>query len=218
MRGDSIPDGLIDVVMIASGYLPLEPNPGRDVPWRCIHTICGRDATPKFEDIERGRVGCNYCIAVHAISLTPEALAALMRSRWLQTHVDPKVAVDFMRSKGWEPLVPFPGSDEKWRCTHIACGHEMAPTYNNLRRGYGGGCKTCGPNSKLDPKRAAAFMVANGLRPLEPYPGSVKPWRCVHIACGKEVAPRYANIRKGQGGCKHCAYAAKELTSVVSAA
>lgn len=44
-----------------------------------------------------------------------------------------------------------------------------------------------------------------GLEPLEPCPGSDKPWRCRHEACGREVTPRLGNIAAGrQGGCRYC--------------
>jgi hypothetical protein len=51
-----------------------------------------------------------------------------------------------------------------------------------------------------------ATMLAADLEPLVPYPGGVhEPWRCKHNKCGNEVRPTYANIQKGQGGCRTCA-------------
>ncbi len=47
-------------------------------------------------------------------------------------------------------------------------------------------------------------MLAAGLRPLEPFPGSAKPWRCEH-ACGRVVSPTYNHIQQGRGGCSVCA-------------
>jgi hypothetical protein len=47
-------------------------------------------------------------------------------------------------------------------------------------------------------------MLAAGLTPLEPYPGTQKPWSSLH-ECGREVSPRYHSIQQGQGGCSICA-------------
>jgi hypothetical protein len=48
-------------------------------------------------------------------------------------------------------------------------------------------------------------MEAAGLTPLEPYPGSMKKWRCRCLGCGEEVAPKWAQIQQGGGGCRACA-------------
>jgi hypothetical protein len=57
--------------------------------------------------------------------------------------------------------------------------------------------------SSLDP---AAEMIAKGVTPLEPYPGSNKPWKCKCIACGAIVHPRYYTVvKREKGGCNFCA-------------
>lgn len=59
---------------------------------------------------------------------------------------------------------------------------------------------------RKDPRDPVLIMRDAGLEPLEPYPGSDKPWRCRHQACGREVSPRLGNIAAGrQGGCRYCA-------------
>lgn len=51
-----------------------------------------------------------------------------------------------------------------------------------------------------------AEMVQRGVTPLEPYPGSNKPWRCKCQNCGSEVTPRfYTVVQAGKGGCNFCA-------------
>jgi recombinational DNA repair protein (RecF pathway) len=52
-------------------------------------------------------------------------------------------------------------------------------------------------------------MVENGLWPLEPYPGALKPWQCRCMRCGDVVSPRYNAIQQGQGGCQRCAQEAR---------
>ena len=51
---------------------------------------------------------------------------------------------------------------------------------------------------------AAAIMRAADLEPIEPYPGSGRPWLCICMVCGTEVSPRLNGIRQGQGGCIDC--------------
>lgn len=57
---------------------------------------------------------------------------------------------------------------------------------------------------KLDPKEAEAVMLRAGLKPLEPYKKSDQKWKCLHIACGQIVAPTFASVNRGQGGCYEC--------------
>lgn len=48
-------------------------------------------------------------------------------------------------------------------------------------------------------------MRAGGFEPLEPYPGSGRPWRCRHLASGNIVTPRPAYVGDGRVGCSECA-------------
>jgi hypothetical protein len=43
------------------------------------------------------------------------------------------------------------------------------------------------------------------LQPLEPYPGSMPPWRCRCLTCGREVSPNHNSVSKRGSGCKYCA-------------
>ena len=60
-----------------------------------------------------------------------------------------------------------------------------------------------------------AAMLAAGLRPLEAFPGSDKPWLSRH-ECGREVRPRYKEIQQGQGGCSACGYIKVDLGIVMA--
>jgi len=53
-------------------------------------------------------------------------------------------------------------------------------------------------------------MKRAGLKPLEPYSNSKKPWKCKHLKCGRIVSPTYNAIQRGQGGCIFCAGLAVE--------
>lgn len=49
---------------------------------------------------------------------------------------------------------------------------------------------------------AVKAMLERGAQPLEPFPGTQKPWRCRCLTCGEESSPRYNDaINKGTGVC-----------------
>jgi hypothetical protein len=50
---------------------------------------------------------------------------------------------------------------------------------------------------------ARQVMLARGLTPIDTYPGSGRPWRCVH-ECGREVTPTLSNVRVERGICRYC--------------
>lgn len=47
-------------VMSSSGLTPLDPYPGHDAPWRCLHT-CGNEVRPHYSSIKQGGGGCRFC-------------------------------------------------------------------------------------------------------------------------------------------------------------
>ena len=122
-----------------------------------------------------------------------------------------------MRAAGLEPLEPYPGSQKPWRCTHVECGREVTPALTMIRSGQGG-CIWCAYERQgarlraAEEERAIADMHAADLEPIDPYPGAQKPWRSLHVPCGREVMPRLNSIRRGQGGCTACGYAKNGVT------
>ena len=51
------------------------------------------------------------------------------------------------------------------------------------------------------------MMALGNATPLEPYPGTMKPWRCRCNECGAEVTPRLDGVRHGgQGACRPCGH------------
>jgi recombinational DNA repair protein (RecF pathway) len=167
-------------VMLDAGLTPLDPYPGSAEKWRCLHE-CGREVYPTHHSIKMGRGGCGNCA---------------------RNIVDPEAALAVMSDAGLKPLTPYPGSNSKpWPSLH-ECGREVHPSYAQIRQGNGG-CGFCAGN-KIDPDDAMKVMLAAGLTPLDPYPGSAEKWRCFH-ECGREVHPSHHNVKRGQGGCEHCA-------------
>jgi hypothetical protein len=122
--------------------------------------------------------------------------------------LDSEIALEAMRTAGLEPIDPFPGVDAPWRSVHQPCGREVSPRYTNIKRGQGG-CTTCALalasiRNRMPAEEAIAVFEAAGLTPTEPYPGSNRPWRAQHAACGRITSPTLSNVRNGRGICRYC--------------
>lgn len=184
--------------MRANGWEPLEPYPGAGKPWRSRCLACGEEYIKRLAHVQEGRGGCRSCLGM---AVAPGEAAALMRAADL------------------EPLVPYPGGLVPWlsRCTR--CGEVGSPAYSKVKaRGHQcWGCRgeKIGGSLRLDEVEAEKSMLAQGLRPLGPYPGSVEAlWRAECMICGAVVSPRLHNIRAGQGGCTRCAVRGMNMTEV----
>lgn len=233
-------------VMKKAGVVPVEPYVRSSKPWRSKCKKCKRDVSPSFGNVKNGHAACVYCAG---------------------KKVHPDDAVKIMKKAGLEPLVPYPGSNKKWKCRHIKCGEIVYPMHSWIVAGSGG-CIKCGYiknkekqifsdkdarilflNNGLDPQipypgagkpwksrcnkcrqlvsptynsiksgtgcgvcagkvvteeLALKVMKKAKLKPLVPYPGSKKNWRCLCLKCGKIVFPNYSDIKQGDGGCKYC--------------
>jgi len=121
----------------------------------------------------------------------------------MPAKVDSKVAVNEMKSAGYEPLEPYKHSKHPWKCNHLKCGEIITPTYNQIQQGWRG-CKHCSAKY-VDPKQAEKLMIAAGVIPQVPYPGKDKKWKCLCIKCNKIVDSHYSTVRDGGGGCQQCA-------------
>lgn len=163
---------------------PLMDYPGNKIPWKSVHIPCGREVSPTYLAIKRGQGPCKYCArnAVH-----PEDAATLFLKNDLQ------------------PLEPYSGDSKKpWRSIHIPCGNEVSPTYNIIQRQESIGCHFCS-DQFVNPDEAYQFFLSKDLQPLEPYPGTAKPWKSIHLVCGEVIKPRYGHIKSGRKGCPICA-------------
>ena len=175
-------------IMRSADLEPLEPYPGVSTkPWRCIHTICGEEVKPRYASIQQGQSGCKSCIH---------------RTLALKFGTPPDAAIKAMQSAGFEPQAPYPGRNHKpWNCIHIECGRTVSPTLSNVKNGAT--CIYCA-GKRIDDTDAHGIMERAGLKPLEPFPGRKQPWKCIHIACGREVQPLYSVVQSGGGGCVYC--------------
>lgn len=167
--------------MRAAGLEPLEAYQNVMTPWRGQCRTCGRQVTPLLNNIRKGQGGCVWCA---------------------KCAVDPDDAADFMRTAGLEPLTAYPGRNAPWPCRCQRCDQIVSPRYGAVRNGSG--CRYCN-DTAIKPDAASALMNATGLAPLEPYPGSLRPWKCRCMKCGRTVQPCYSTIQRGGGGCRWCA-------------
>lgn len=120
-------------------------------------------------------------------------------------RVRPSDAVALLSSRNGEPLEPFPGSAKPWRCRCTNCGREVTTVYKVIaRKNRVGICYFCA-GKELSVEHIAAVMAGAGLEPLEPYPGTMKPWRVRCLECGRESSPRFSNVQRGHG-CLTCGH------------
>lgn len=174
-------------IMNEAGVSPLDPYTSSATPWRSKCLTCNREVSPMLGNVKNGHLACVYCAG---------------------KKVHPDDAVKAMKSAGLEPLVPYPGSNTKWKCIHLACGETVYPMYSWIAAGEGG-CRKCGYTQsglkgRVPDKDAIEVMKRAGLTPLVPYPGSGKPWKSQCSKCHQIVSPHYSSIQSGTG-CGVCA-------------
>lgn len=179
-------------VMREAGIEPMDAYPGARKPWRSRCLGCGRIVHPRYTDVRRGHSGCELCAkkAAGAKRRTPHEDAALI-----------------MLERGLEPLDPYPGSHERWRCRCVKCGALVTPTYNNIKQGWGG-CRACWKARASARQRgpvdeAIADMRSAGFEPLESFRNVMSPWLSQCMTCGNLVSPILNNVRRGSR-CKWC--------------
>jgi hypothetical protein len=122
----------------------------------------------------------------------------------MPVKTDSKKAIAIMNRAGLKPLETYGGNIKPWKSKHLKCGRIVYPTLNAIKRGQGP-CKYCAGKAVYPPDAVKLFL-SKGLKPVEPYPGdNKKPWKCIHLACGNEVSPKYAIVARGESmGCHHC--------------
>ena len=123
-------------------------------------------------------------------------------------RITPEAAEAFMLNAGYKPLEPYKTSHGKWKCTHLACGEIVFPSYHGIHQGQGG-CRPCGRKVGADKKRLSEsktvqIMVKANLQPLEPYKDVKTPWKSRCLLCDRVVQPRFSAVKAGQSGCGFC--------------
>ncbi len=185
--------GLAVEQMQSAGLEPLESYPGSAKKWHCRCLTCGQDVWPRHSSIKQGQGGCNFC-----------AQKAAHDSH----HLEPESAIQQMRAAGFEPIEPYKTSKDRWLCRCNVCGVEAYTSHSSVKQGHG--CKPCEMAKAAERRRlsnaanAVLTMQAAGLEPLEPYPGTVRRWRCTCLECGQEVKPTHDKVQQTGRGCPSC--------------
>lgn len=166
----------------ANDLKPLESYPGAGVPWRSIHTICGKEVTPTYSNIRSGHTGCKFCVG---------------------NILDEEKSRAFFIARDLLPLEPYKGANTPWKSLHRICGKTVTPQYNTVQQGSSG-CIYCAGNAPIDPRDAQKLYLSKDLIPQEPFVNSSSPWKSIHKICGTLVRPRYSDVRAGRLGCPTC--------------
>jgi DNA-directed RNA polymerase subunit RPC12/RpoP len=165
--------------MQAAGFQPLDPYVSSNSPWRSRCLNCGRESTPMLETVRAGSK-CKFCSG---------------------TAVVPHEAEQVMRDAELEPLNPFSRVNDPWPSKCMTCGREVSPSYSGVRSGKG--CRYCSGVAVV-PAEAEVIMRKHDFEPLTPYPGSLTPWPCKCLKCGKKSKPSFAMVNSQGTRCRYC--------------
>ena len=163
-----------------NGFLPLEPFPGTQKPWksRCLKTK--KMVSPTYGKVRDYGHRCGYCSG---------------------RKVEPEEAIALMKVNGLIPLVSYPGSNTPWKSRCSVCKKVTSPTYSNVKKGIG--CKFCGSRA-VDSKDAIEALKLRGFKPLEPYPGNTKPWKVQCFKAKHSYSIKLHSLNR-KSICKFCA-------------
>ena len=187
------------------GYEPLESYSGSKTPWRMTHVVCGREVTPKLDNL-RNQGGCVECGKWQAAASRKGAKA--------------EGAIEEMRAAGLEPLTDYPGTKASWLVRCGTCGHEGPTSINTVRAG-GYGCASCANTAKQAARRtpvedAAALLASVGLTMTGEFRNFNSVVACTCDLCGQpttfSLASATVRIQKDPGsparGCETCVFTA----------
>jgi hypothetical protein len=167
-------------LMLAAGVKPLTNYPGHRIGWKSVCLKCNKVVSPRLGNIKSGQGACGYCSGV---------------------RIDVEDAIKLFQSVDLNPLVEFPGAQKPWESRCMKCLKIVSPSYTTIQQGKRG-CVFCAGN-RITIQSALDVMTEAGYKPLEPYPGSGKNWKCVCLRCGKMSTPRFGDVRIGNK-CGYC--------------
>ncbi len=111
-------------VMLKLNLKPLVPYKNSTTRWKSECLKCGKTVYPTFGSVQyNNNIGCKYCAG---------------------NAVDPKDAVEVMKSAKLIPLEPYRSSKTPWKCKCVKCGNVVTPAYAGIVAGQGG-CVFCYP-------------------------------------------------------------------------
>ena len=159
---------------------PLEPFKTSHSKWKSRCLRCEREIYPSYHDIKQGSGGCKYCAP---------------------NFVNEKRINDVMKKANFEPQEKYPGSKVPWKVRHNKCGRVFKVVYANVRKT--GSCRYCA-GAAVIPKEAVEIMKQMGMKPVVPYPGAKKPWKCKCNVCKRIIYPSFSSVSNRESGCVYC--------------
>jgi hypothetical protein len=106
-------------LFLSRNLKPIGEFPGANEGWPSLCLVCGEEPAPHYS----------------SLLLYPDRKCEFCSGK----AVNPTAAEQVMRDAKLEPLGPYPGSLESWKCRCLVCGKEPTPTYSAIRGG-----KRCG--------------------------------------------------------------------------
>jgi len=171
------------------GREPLEPYVNSRLAWKSKCKTCETVGSPTLHNLKKRGSQCVVC-----------GRKRTNDSKKL-SQSDVKKAFE---NVGVELLEEYPYQNSKpLKCRCLTCNRIVYPTYANVRKSKSG-CKFCA-GVFVDVEQAKKLMLDAGYKVIEDYPGADKPWKSIHLDCGKDCSPTYTTIRFGGGGCRTCA-------------
>jgi len=176
-------------ILRRAGFEPLVPYRNAHTRWKSKCINCGKISSPQVASLKHQASRCRYC--------APNA------------SIDPKIAQKIMTNASLKPLEPFRNGRSKWKCECLRCGNVVHPSLSKVQQGQSG-CRHCGylimaEKNRTPELEAIAIMMKAELKPLEPYAGDGRKWKCECLKCGQIVYPMLTNIKQDNGGCMYCA-------------
>jgi DNA-directed RNA polymerase subunit RPC12/RpoP len=116
----------------------------------------------------------------------------------------------FMLSVGLEPIEPYIGTRDPWKCKCLTCGIETSKRMRSIKQtGTKIGCQSCSMKARsflqrTDEAVAIAIMLAANTKPLEPYKRSDARWKSLCLRCNNEIFPTLNNVKLGSDPCTYC--------------
>jgi hypothetical protein len=166
--------------LLAVDVQPLEPFKTSHAKWKSRCLRCEKVISPSYHDIKQGSGGCKYC-APNFVNLDR--------------------IKEVMKKAGLEPQEQYPGSKAPWKVMHKKCGRIFSVHYANVRKSSS--CRYCAGVAVI-PAEAISLMKSLGMKPLTPYPGGRKPWKCKCLVCERIIFPTYSSSAGRNSGCIYC--------------
>lgn len=131
-------------------------------------------------------------------------------------------AREFMLSVGLEPIEPYIGMRDPWKCRCTTCGLETSKRMRSvIQTGTKIGCQSCSHKARsflqrTDEAVATAIMLAASVKPLEPYTGIGVRWKSLCLRCNNEIFPTLATAKAGSDPCKYCSGNSVDETKAIA--